>query len=1110
MALETQYLQVVFTNGIDTKTDAKYVTDNKLLGLSNGVLTKTGAISKRNGYVNFVQGSLSFTDAGAAITLNTIEALGSYKEQLLVFGQGYGASYSPSANLFNGIGKTPQVLVGSTQVVDDNNVQTAADWDAVDNIAVYAWMDSNVGTAAIKYSVIDLSDNTVIVNKAVVTTTAGAHSPQVIIVDAYAYIVYAVSGSQNIRYRRIDRSNLRALQSEQNFPSSNINTTLANQHFDLHKLDNTRFAFAYNEQGGGIVFGICNANVATITVSQDTTSITENADQCIAITCDSLNNLWVAYYNTSNAIVRYFVRSIVLSQILAPTSVTGATGDIKALTIAIDPADVSKAYVVISEAGMITGSVTSGDTTTEEFVCNGHDLQTGMKIRFSSIATLATTPALSTSTDYFVRVTTANRFEAYTTLYGALGNITADRLNITTSGTATVTPQGSYNGAIAPYYWSWNVRSYTATITGGTLAASQFLNQHLVSKAFVANNDIFFVGEYVSTEQPTYYVYSAKNGAIQAKMRPGEAQEVKTTSALPKFLNYTGNTWGVPLGVRSRLVTFTDTTRLWLQGIYLSTLTFDSINQYFSEEFIDNLVVQSGILQSYDGAQLVEYGFNKFAEYFQAGVATTSTANTLGNGTYRYAAVYEWTDAAGIRHQSAPTFSNSVTVASGPKPVWLVLESLPESMTLKTNPSVIISLYRTEANGIIFYRITSLSSPTYNTPTTYQITYQDTQADSLIIGNEVLYTTGGALENIAPPSPKLIAVNKTRCLIVPSEYPQEIWYTKESIDNTEQPGFNPGFIKAFDLKGKDITALTVIDDKIVAFKENKIFFFSGDGPNNLGQQDTFTEPDLITSDVGCKEPASITNTAEGAYFKSTKGFYLLSRDLNLEYVGRDVEAFNNEVVTSGTLVQDTNQVRFTLKSGTALVYDYFQRQWMTFNNHEVSDALLYKQAYIYAKAETSSLFKETKDFYKDQNLNIGLNIETGWIKLNSLQGFQRVRRGILVGNFKSDHKLKISIAYDYQDYYTDEIIWSADDLFDVTLYGSEALFGDDEFFGTNDDETTYQVRFHLPRQKCESIKFKFEDVVIGDSGASMEINHLMLEVAIKDGVYKLNLDKTVG
>ena len=52
MALQNQYLQVIFANGVDTKTDAKYVADNKLLNLENGILTKTGSISKRKGFTN--------------------------------------------------------------------------------------------------------------------------------------------------------------------------------------------------------------------------------------------------------------------------------------------------------------------------------------------------------------------------------------------------------------------------------------------------------------------------------------------------------------------------------------------------------------------------------------------------------------------------------------------------------------------------------------------------------------------------------------------------------------------------------------------------------------------------------------------------------------------------------------------------------------------------------------------------------------------------------------------------------------------------------------------------------------------------------------------------
>jgi hypothetical protein len=1109
MALETQYLQVVFAGGVDTKTDAKYVQENKLTNLENGVLTKTGTVAKRFGYENLTSGGISFTDSGNNVTLTETEALAVYKDQLLVLGNGYGASYSPSANLFNGVGKTPQVLVGSKQVAEDTNNQYDADWDCNANIAVYAWVDSNAGTTAIKYSVVDMVDNTMIVNKATVSTTSGVHSPKVVILDQYAYIFYAVSGSTNIRYRRIALSDWRTLAVEANFPSSNINSTLANQHYDIHKMDETRCAFAYNRAGGGVTFGIFTGNIAVPTVAQDAASVTENADNCISVITDASLNLWVGYHNQTNNIIRWFVRSVVLSAVLAPTSLTGSESRlIKAITMQITPQDPTICYFIYEDAGLVQRTFSTADvnTGTESITVTDHNLQSGMIIRFTDGGGGLPAPLVA-GTDYYANVVDANTIRPCTTLYGAIAG--EDIVNITTTGGANniITPNDSYNGATAPYYWSWTTYIAVGTIGGTPSSRFTLLNQHLVSKAFTHNGEVFFATEYLSTEQPTYYVFSAFTGEMQAKMRPSEAQDVKQFSSIPKFVNYDGDSWGCPLGVRGRLINLSGTTRLWQQGMNLSTLTFGSRNQYFSEEFINNMVLQSGVLQSYDGSRLVEYGFNKWPEYFKAGIRTSSSTG-LANGTYSYAVVYEWTDSAGIRTQSAPQFSSSVVVTGGPKAVYLVVETLPLRMTIKTN--VIAQIYRTEANASIYYRLTSITAPTFITNTNLQLTYLDTAVDSAINTNEVLYTTGGELENIAPPSPKLIAVNKTRCFLVPSEYPQEIWYSKESTDNTEQPGFNPGFVKAFDLSGKEISALSVMDDKVVAFKDSKIFAFSGDGPNNLGQQDTFTEPELITSDVGCTEPSSITNTSEGIYFKSAKGFYLLSRDLNTDYVGRDVEAFNSEEVTSAALVSDTNQVRFTLGSGDCLVYDYFQKQWKIFANHSANDAVIYKNQYTYTRSGSTALYKEDPTSFKDDNVNVGLTIETGWIKLNSLQGFQRVRKGIVVGEFKSDHKLKISIAYDYQEYYTDQIMWSADDLFDVTLYGSEALFGSDEFFGTNDDETTYQVRFHMPRQKCESVKFKLEDVVVGDSGASMNISHLMLEVGLKQGVYKLNADKTVG
>jgi hypothetical protein len=75
--------------------------------------------------------------------------------------------------------------------------------------------------------------------------------------------------------------------------------------------------------------------------------------------------------------------------------------------------------------------------------------------------------------------------------------------------------------------------------------------------------------------------------------------------------------------------------------------------------------------------------------------------------------------------------------------------------------------------------------------------------------------------------------------------------------------------------GGDITALKAMDDKLIIFKENAIFYLSGDGPNNLGQQDTFIEPQLISSDIGCSVKNSVVLTPAGIFFKSHKGIHLL-------------------------------------------------------------------------------------------------------------------------------------------------------------------------------------------------------------------------------------------
>ena len=88
-------------------------------------------------------------------------------------------------------------------------------------------------------------------------------------------------------------------------------------------------------------------------------------------------------------------------------------------------------------------------------------------------------------------------------------------------------------------------------------------------------------------------------------------------------------------------------------------------------------------------------------------------------------------------------------------------------------------------------------------------------------------------------------------------------------------GFNDTFSILTSQVGGDIIALKGMDDKLIIFKRNAIFYLAGDGPNNLGEQDTFIEPQLISSDVGCTVKNSVVLGPQGIFFKSNKGIFQL-------------------------------------------------------------------------------------------------------------------------------------------------------------------------------------------------------------------------------------------
>lgn len=552
-------------------------------------------------------------------------------------------------------------------------------------------------------------------------------------------------------------------------------------------------------------------------------------------------------------------------------------------------------------------------------------------------------------------------------------------------------------------------------------------------------------------------------------------------------------------------------------------IDFDPDQNINSKKLGNLLYITGGYLSVYDGNKVTENGFFEIPEIYGSVIKHTTGTPSIPilaiTDNYQYSCVYEWVDNQGNLHQSAVSlkdWNGDATIGT----YWNEIQ-VPRLQLSAKETNIKVSLFRTAINQTVPYLVFSCDNsipvsaspgnPAGNSATAYgldenYIMFHDNKIDDNIENNRVLYTAGGVLENFIPPAPKNLEIFKNRLVVTsPDSSVDMIWYSKNFAY-----GYGVGFNEALTLLvnpiGGAITALKFMDDKLLIFKENILYGLGGDGANDLGANNTFSQPEIISSDVGCITQNSLVLMPLGVMFMSNKGIYLCSRQLQISYIGAGVENYNDLTVMSGDLLQDKNQIRFLTRDGVALLYDYYFDNWGTFTNHQGIDATVWRGVYTYMRTDGTIYTEGTSGL--DDATTFSMKIRTAWLKFAGLQGFQRVRRfAFLGGELESNHVLKISLRYDYESYDSDTIIFDVGPLFS-TMYGS-GVYGDMSVYG-GDENGVYQFRGHMPRQKCESVQFTFEDIAGVEAKGTYSISDLALEVGLKRGLNKMKLSRTVG
>ena len=1087
MALDKQKVALPIVDGLDTKGDEKTILPTRFLELENVDFTNPGAIRKRNGYKALSNKTLENdrVETGSALT--------SLNDELLAYSNNRLLSYSEGEQAWEDKGEIRFCSAYSTQVSADNEILKNPSFYSYGGISCYAYerqvtsIDHNPALGPDVYTVTNLVDivivddaSNAIVAKHVIdggfysgaqTNVSVINAPKVGFVGSNFVVFYYISKNGNpvsggghlrgLSYSTIDFLNPKNITHQITSNSSTTILPYSNTSFPKFKYDVTSF----------------NSRCFICYTNPDSTDV----------------------------VVRYLDSGLVLSNAQS----TGFTNDV--YNISINKQDTYLRILISSldgstaKAYLFTFNLNSQVHTALTIPAPAPALTSQQGVRFHVVPTLDY--GIYSISGYEDPTDSSKTFMVW-----QCKNLTTDA-GFLQSG--TVDSVGAFNLIANPIFAGAELQSKVA-IYGEY--AYFYVSKHVNSSQVSAGTGEPTISNTINKPVRTKFLIKALvyNSEISAKFEAdtGVYVDAAYISGLP---NVSMEDAGLRLPVASinGLQPINATTLLAPSVIKVLNADFSQSLNYFDATQGESLYISGGLLKQYDGSAVVEQGFLDTPEPIKEIATTGGTSGTgdyyptvtgglTGGAKYFYVVVYKWTDRTGKVHRSAPSRAVETSVPSADPEYIVNLTFTPLYFTNKEN--VEIELYRTTGNGTIFYKMSHVvdggSDSDYitggykNNKLLQSISVVDNVADVELVFAEPLYTTGGVLENDSPEASDYIATYKSRVMLLLSDG-YTLQYSK--VTGIGDPvRFSSAFKIPLDNFGGRATCAATMDDHFIIFKERAIFALIGEGPNDLGQQDDYKVPYLITSDAGCIDPNSLVNNPNGIMFKSSKGIYMLKRNFTLQYIGDSVEAYNDERINAATLHPTLNQIRLVTDSGKALVYDYYCNRWSTYTNIRAQDSIAFRDGYYFIQAD-GLVMRETPGQYLDNGQFIRMRIKSAWIQISGVQGFERFYKMLLLGTYLSAHKLKVALAYNFNPYYQQSVYIDAGSLLETPNYG-EGTYGENSPYGGQFPLYQFDVRPKI--QKCQSFQFELSDYKTDVDGASFSLSHIVAEIGIKKGSAK--------
>lgn len=466
-------------------------------------------------------------------------------------------------------------------------------------------------------------------------------------------------------------------------------------------------------------------------------------------------------------------------------------------------------------------------------------------------------------------------------------------------------------------------------------------------------------------------------------------------------------------------------------------------------------------------------------------VSGTTGVGGVGRVSYVFAKLY--TSPSGVEYRTYSTiYVANFTVANQTVQFPIPVDNLIANPATVPGTSLYSSgagleLYRTERNGTIFYRCASNIAPA--SITNGVGTYTDNMLQADLLNQRLADINGAELYPESMPAIRAIAPFKSRLAYVDCDDPNTVKFdrgTPAPAGTTATSGIS---VEA-PTEGGPIVAIQQMDGALYIFKANSIWSVYGDVPTSTGEGGTLSTPSLVFNGVGCNSSKGVVLTSKGILFKGAKGIYLLMRNQEITFMGQGPYDDRSISIVGSGIGETQAEVYFVHSDGKIWVLNTDLNAWYEWTYSSPIKAAIVSNKVLTVLSDTQiasiSLAATT-----DQPLSpapatpIVQDFTTGWLRLDGIQGFQRVKKINFLIDALANTTLTIDLYKDYEN---------AAPTQTITINTSDLAIG-----ATGNRE----FELHVKSQKSSALKFR-----VRTSGYGVKFSGATITVASKGGLAK--------